>query len=320
MINIRTNQTGHALKLHQDGLKGEIVARAKRIYKNHKNSMGRIPFRRLIVFLEENESRILVSELPAVIGIQQQLFHEFGDSSDLRSDLENIINYKWFRKYKKGKHDGFKLAKALSIDVCPYCNRNYTTSHNIEGTTKNVFPEFDHYYPQRRYPLLALSFYNLIPSCNVCNTHFKGDDDPNDAEHNIFYPYSTLNPVKHFNFDFSPLDYSSLIGKSTNFDTSINTLKYTSSKDIKDLVEGSLDYFNIVGTYNANHKGLIKALINKRVNHSNSYMKSLFDNYGITREEAYHILFESYYEDEKLLKRPLSKLKKDIFNEIESLS
>ncbi|WP_394749331.1 hypothetical protein [Spongiimicrobium salis] len=320
MININTSHTKRALKIHQQGLKGKIVVRAKRRYKDRKNSIGRIPFKLLIVFLIENEEKIIGSELTIVKDIQQQLFEQFGDTSELRMDLNNIINYKWFRKYKKKMHDGFKLAKALSVDVCPYCNRNYTTSHKVEGKTKNVFPEFDHYYPQSDYPLLALSFYNLIPSCNICNTHYKGDDDPSDAEHNILYPYSKLNAVKHFNFAFTPLDYTSLIGKTTNFNTSVNTAKYTSPQHIKDLVEGSLNYFDIVGTYNANHKGLIKGLINKRINHSDAYIESLFRNYSITKEDAYHILFESYYEDEKLIKLPFSKLKKDIFDEIESLS
>jgi len=85
-------------------------------------------------------------------------------------------------------------------------------------------------------------------------------------------------------------------------------------------VQGTLDYFEIVNSYNANHKGLIEALINKRINNSESYINSLTENYGISRKQAFHILFESYYEDDKLMKRPFSKLKKDIFDEIESLS
>jgi len=103
-----------------------------------------------------------------------------------------------------------------------------------------------------------------------------------------------------------------------NFETSINTIKYLSAPKIRQKVEGTLDFFKIVSNYQNNHKNLIEGIINKRINNSDSYIKSL-EGYGVTKEEAYQILFESYYEDDKLLKRPFSKLKKDIFDEIESL-
>ena len=38
--------------------------------------------------------------------------------------------------------------------------------------------------------------------------------------------------------------------------------------------------------------------------------------YCISFEESYRILFEAYYEDDKLHVRPFSKLKKDIFDDV----
>ena len=61
-----------------------------------------------------------------------------------------------------------ELARNLHIDVCPYCNRNYINQK--KGTT------LDHFFPKSLYPLVAISFYNLIPSCYSCNT-FKSNTD-----------------------------------------------------------------------------------------------------------------------------------------------
>ena len=36
-------------------------------------------------------------------------------------------------------------------------------------------PQFDHWFPKKKYPLLAISFYNLIPCCTYCNSSVKGD-------------------------------------------------------------------------------------------------------------------------------------------------
>ena len=29
--------------------------------------------------------------------------------------------------------------------------------------------QIDHFFPKRKYPFLALCYYNLIPSCDICN-------------------------------------------------------------------------------------------------------------------------------------------------------
>jgi hypothetical protein len=35
--------------------------------------------------------------------------------------------------------------------------------------SKELMPEIDHFYPKDKYPFLAVSFFNLIPSCLTCN-------------------------------------------------------------------------------------------------------------------------------------------------------
>ena len=69
-----------------------------------------------------------------------------------------------------------KLAEKLDVKVCPYCNHSYTFTINSSKKEKynNIRPQFDHFFDKATYPYLALSFYNLIPSCSICNSSLKG--------------------------------------------------------------------------------------------------------------------------------------------------
>lgn len=74
---------------------------------------------------------------------------------------------------KKPINLAYHILNILDLRTCPYCNRNYTFS--VYGKKKRVRPEFDHFYDKATYPILAVSFYNLVPSCPLCN-HTKKND------------------------------------------------------------------------------------------------------------------------------------------------
>ena len=93
-----------------------------------------------------------------------------------------------FMEYKEGLH-GYWLVKKLDIKTCPYCNRNYTFVLNRGLKAR---PEYDHFYPKADYPFLALSFYNLIPSCPSCNHLKKGKQ----IDLNPYLIDSQNNPIK----------------------------------------------------------------------------------------------------------------------------
>jgi hypothetical protein len=227
--------------------------------------------------------------------------------------ISHIFNYDSFRNISAiNKFSGFILAKKLAVECCPYCNRNYTTTH-AAYKEKKVFPEFDHFYHKSDYPLLSVSYYNLIPSCNVCNTHFKGRKDSIKEE--IFHPYTEV-MANHISFKFVPDNVEALYGEKDNFiiDFDYPDLlnKYNLEKTIK--------FFGLKEIYEICHTNLIKEMVNKKITFSNKYLQTIKDLYGISFEESYRILFETYYEDDKLHERPFSKLKKDIFDDINILS
>lgn len=75
---------------------------------------------------------------------------------------------------KGSPYNSHTIIQGLGLRVCPYCNRNHIGY--IEGAKKSIH-QLDHYYPKKHYPILALSFYNLIPCCAACN-RMKLDEIP----------------------------------------------------------------------------------------------------------------------------------------------
>lgn len=92
-------------------------------------------------------------------------------STKLGTSLLQAFNYSKFRETVL-----VDIAKMLNVKTCPYCNMHYTLYANEKvksirkvktlGLTRF---QFDHFYDKLHYPMLSMSFYNLIPSCAVCN-------------------------------------------------------------------------------------------------------------------------------------------------------
>lgn len=82
------------------------------------------------------------------------------------------------------------LMDSLNIPVCPFCNRQYITSlDDIKKGQKRSTADLDHFFPKSEYPLFALSLFNFVPSCQVCNSRMKLDNFMDDDGIRPVYPY-----------------------------------------------------------------------------------------------------------------------------------
>lgn len=92
------------------------------------------------------------------------------------------------------KHD---FIRRTQIRICPYCGLTIIKPSN---RTKH---QIDHFFPKGKYPFLALSYYNLIPSCDKCNeSPNKGQNDPieqNTKGKRIQHPYILNDSIVRFN-------------------------------------------------------------------------------------------------------------------------
>jgi len=229
---------------------------------------------------------------------------------------EKIDDYQFMiKKYenfitKKKEYNSYDLANKLQVNICPYCNMNYTYTVIKKDGKKVTRPEFDHFYDKATYPILALSFYNLIPSCHICNATLKGREKFSIKTH--------LNPY-HESFDKNVKFHLKI--ENSNFYYSINGFSLILESDnIK--VINQIKSFELNTLYQ-NHKDTVLELIQKEIIYNESYMAELMQNYEGTlfknEEDILRLITCGYVDDKDLHKRPLSKLIKDISEELELL-
>lgn len=222
----------------------------------------------------------------------------------------------------------YHLVDALDTKVCPYCNRIFTNTFysKDEGRTR---PHLDHYYAKSLYPFLAVSLYNLIPSCYTCNSSFKGDKDFFNELH--FHPYEsemgknikfTLEPVKkkfHSNGrERNGYDLEFVKGKLENYDLVISDKLETKSK-LKEALKNSDNTFHLTDLY-ASHKPELHELIQLSKIYKPEYTDWLSKRYvgKIFKDEneLKQMIIRSYIHEKDFGKRPLSKLTHDISTEL----
>lgn len=127
----------------------------------------------------------------------------------------NMFNYDAFRGIF-----GRRIIEAHSLSSCPFCAHD--SVEIINGVRKNHLPALDHYLPKSKYPFLALSLQNLLPTCHKCNTSFKGETDTYQA---YYHPLrDRIYDINIFNFhlaldtpfDTPPPETLSIFIKSNN--------------------------------------------------------------------------------------------------------
>lgn len=236
---------------------------------------------------------------------------------------QNIVNFPKSILILKDLYETFRnkwaveLLEALELKVCPFCNREYI--FRFEDTIKNearIIASLDHYYDKDYYPYLAVSIYNLIPSCNICNSKFKHTKNFYNEKH--LHPYEDdFNQKVKFSYSLKSMHGQNnkipLFSKERlNIDLKILDSSIQTNNTIKT--------FRIKELYNE-HKDIVLELIQKSQIYNETYVEELLSKYGNgkvfdTREDLMRLLTCGYVTDEDIKKRPLSKLIKDISEDL----
>lgn len=205
--------------------------------------------------------------------------------------------------YEKNNYfDKLRFIQNIDLGSCPYCNRNYIYTVNKSGSIK---PEIDHFYPKSLYPYLAVSYFNLIPSCQTCNGFgAKGQEDTLNNK-KITHPYEVQK--NDFKFSITPKSIDFINVESEKYDFKIFEIELYGNKY-------NLEVFKLEELYKQ-HKDVVLEILIKKQYYPKSYVEEL-KNFGFTKDDIYRYLFCNYKKDEDLHKRPLSKLIKDISEEL----
>lgn len=266
----------------------------------------------------ENKIESIIVTQSTIRNFSEKNFVEFiYDNNGLFEEVCEIFyilfDYNLFiSENPNSKWGAYQLLKELRINTCPYCNRNYINTYvDNSGMCR---ADIDHFYPKSKYPFLAVSLYNFIPSCHTCNSSFNNDIDTLLIPH--LYPY-----VDEFGEDIkfrtnilNSNEYvQCLLGNSDEFEIVI----YNNNKYIEEKVNNSNNTFKLEKLYNF-HKDYVKEVIKKtniyndaKVNELLQLFPELFKN----EEEIFTAVYSNYLIKSKFNKRPLSKLTKDIMDE-----
>lgn len=200
-------------------------------------------------------------------------------------------------KDKKLSHGNWLTSK-LGVNICPYCNRQYTFTITTDKT--NTRPQFDHFKPKSKYPYLALTFYNLVPSCQTCN-HLKREYDVD------FHPYE-----KGFSeeFKFKLITLNNIAIEKGNYEIKLCNLNGEPNKNI--------DTLGLNPLYEG-HRDYVDEILDKAEAYNLAYYNSLINSYkglGKQASEIDRFVWGGYLEEAEHCKRPLSKLTRDVLEQL----
>lgn len=209
------------------------------------------------------------------------------------------------------------IGNQLRIKACPYCNAQYTVA--LKDSAKF---QLDHFFPQSEYPYLALSFFNLIPCCANCNLKKKAKDTYKDFS--LFHPYEkSFHEIVKFETNEKIIEDFIKTGKFNSVDFKIKLS--TKKTGFDEIISNHKEIFEIEEKANV-HKDVVSELYMKAYIYCDSMKteltKSFITTIGaeklslFTENEIDRIVFGNYIEETDFHKRPLSKLTRDIAEEL----
>lgn len=241
-----------------------------------------------------------------------------------------VLNYVFdysgeFSNPRKIGWNSYVLAEKLGINVCPYCNRLFTNTVKKkvsvsekypQGSRSLIRPEFDHFYLHSKFPYLAVSFYNLIPSCSSCNSSLKGQTEMSILTHS--HPYlEGFEKEMAFHTDVDPKDWLLDTQAPMRIKFSVQVSSARTAEQARALANA--DTFELETIYNA-HLDIAKEIFMKATQDSIAQLEAAFNfetpsgsRFFTTKQDFYRHYTGNYFEQEWFHLRPLSKFQNDLY-------
>lgn len=215
----------------------------------------------------------------------------------------------------------YDIFERLNIRTCPYCNRHYTFTLKAESGQFKTRPEFDHFYDKSTFPFLAITFFNLVPSCKECNhgkrnnacgvnPYFGGFESKfilkkPDAENDEDSESRAMNINDIFK-----------ISKESDF---VVDFKKPEDNDTSNAEMNNIQTLGLTPLYNM-HKDYVMEIVEKASAYNELARFGIIDRFqGIfhSEMEVYNLIFGKYLSVANHSMRPLSKLTSDILDQLE---
>lgn len=276
----------------------------------------------VVDFLTEEKLKSLMTETPENLNnINAEFIKKTAKQNQVlvKKVLEFILDYEGFTS-KSANYDAYQLTNNLKVEACLYCNRNFIQTVSNEDS-KFIRPELDHFFPKKDFPLLRLSFYNLIPSCHICNSNLKGSDDFDHEK--AFHPYLGSFDDYDVYFTYKPNNVNAFTAPELkDFDIRVNYDNLSNVK-MKERIKKNVECFRLDDIYNYNKTYALEIKEIADITNEN-YIKDIRENVMVddegkpvfkSEEEVYRKVMFNYYNPEEYYKRPLAKFIKDLMVE-----
>lgn len=124
------------------------------------------------------------------------------ERNHILKELDEV--FKYTKRFDRMIADFFwSKSDLLKIHTCYYCEMAYINVYSCKDENDKLQKrrqfDLDHYLPKALCPCLALSLFNFVPSCQVCNSRIKGDRLPtvDSEELKVLSPTSDSNDFSH---------------------------------------------------------------------------------------------------------------------------
>ncbi|WP_159094479.1 HNH endonuclease [Stenotrophomonas sp. YAU14D1_LEIMI4_1] len=185
IISIKDAWSDKVVEYHRDYVLG-IINKASKV----DGSWGA---KYVAEFVARNEVAMSVGGVPDI----KNAIDDFQNVVEGRSEkvidninktISRIMSYSSFCDKGRLGWNAYLLCKDFKYVMCPYCQQSLAITV-FRGKSGAYRPTLDHFYPKHKFPFLALSLYNLIPSCQSCNSSLKAAQDFSENEH--LHPYES---------------------------------------------------------------------------------------------------------------------------------
>lgn len=208
-----------------------------------------------------------------------------------------LLDYDYFADYIAKFIMTNENSDLYTINTCFYCNRAYINSYEVSKACKKRQFDLDHFIPKKVCPLFAISLYNFIPSCQICNSRVKGNVVYYNGVPNPFILERLFPTSKNYNFDNS-LKFHIIPCKKIYEGKTNSFLEYKEIPDsfkiefehkdsLSDYYEKESLGFDIINRYN-HHKREFLSYIDKARKYPPSYFLMLAKKSSLTNANNLH--------------------------------
>ena len=221
------------------------------------------------------------------------------------------------------KEISIEIQQKLGVHTCPYCNSHYMEPRvNYSTGRRHAGMQIDHFYPQEKYGVLAMSLFNLVPSCAYCN-HEKG---VNDLKVSVYredvHAYDTV-----FRYELTQPDNADfLVNLELSLYLQVGEEKETILANARDILSYKCDVLHLAGREDGETdrvkyyqgieevKNLIENVRNSPID-AELFVRELGFPAVVTEQEWYWQML-GWRPEKDYLKNPFSKLKTDIITQL----